>query len=385
MAVIQCRHFSGYKPCGKNTVCSENCEHKDLISSQILIVHLGALGAVVRATCILDSVKKKYPHSFITWITDAPAHHLLKHNPLIDRVVTSSHEDLLSLKAVQFEATFVIDKSLKASGIEAHVQSKKTFGFKIQEGTQAIVPATPAAEELWQLGLDNNKKFFVNKKPETQLLIEALELGTYEKQEYNMPLSADEILLSSTRRKKWQVVNSPVIGINTGCSNVITYKRLTVSRQRQLIQDLKNAGYNNIVLLGGPEDTERNSQIAHGLDVTQSPTEKGLRDGYASVNACDIVITGDSLGMHMAIAAKKYVIAWFGPTCGHEIELYGRGQTVLTKATCSPCWKRVCEKSVMCYDQVDLKEIVSAVEKESSKWIQRKFYLSKLPSSEICS
>ena len=49
MAEINCRFFSGYKPCGKNAVCDSYCSTKEEIQNRILIIHLGALGAVVRA------------------------------------------------------------------------------------------------------------------------------------------------------------------------------------------------------------------------------------------------------------------------------------------------------------------------------------------------
>ncbi len=119
-----------------------------------------------------------------------------------------------------------------------------------------------------------------------------------------------------------------------------------------------------IVLLGGREDTDRNQTIAtlarsQGLAVLESSTEDGLRSGMVSVAACDVVVTGDSLGLHMALGFQKSVVAWFGPTCSHEIDLYG-GEAVTTKASCAPCWKRACEKSVMCYDQVDFSKIAAA-------------------------
>ena len=97
--------------------------------------------------------------------------------------------------------------------------------------------------------------------------------------------------------------------------------------------------------------------------MIQSPTRKGLRDGLASVEACDLIFSGDSLGMHMGIALKKWVVAWFGPTCAQEIDLYGRGVKVMTKATCSPCWKRVCSQPVMCYDQVDFDQALNGLSK----------------------
>jgi heptosyltransferase-2 len=76
----------------------------------------------------------------------------------------------------------------------------------------------------------------------------------------------------------------------------------------------------------------------------------------------DIVITGDSFGMHLAIALKKYVIAWFGLSCWTEIELYNRGiKLYQDNLECSPCWKKVCPNNLECISGIDLKKIIAEV------------------------
>lgn len=353
-----CRYFNGYKPCGKSEVCSSDCPHRDIPQVSVLIIHLGALGAVLRATSLLPAIKRKYPSSRITWVTDSPAHHLLAQNPYLDRILTSKEEDLLVLSNLEFDVAYVVDKSLKASGILKRTHADLVFGFKVDARSGAIIPANPEADELWQLGLDNHRKFYVNKKPETQLMCEALGLE-YRRDSYVLNLTEDEQKAVRKKRKVWsQSLQAPIIGINTGCSHVIPYKKLTVEAHIELIQKLQWNTRANIVLLGGPEDTERNQEIGNATKSIVSPTTLGLREGLTSVGAVDLVITGDSLGMHMAIALKKYTIAWFGPTCSHEIDLYGHGEAILSSASCSPCWKRSCNKDIMCYDLLDLERIV---------------------------
>lgn len=367
MPVQNCRHFSGYKPCaksnGKAANCRSTCPHIDLAETSLLVIHLGALGAVARSTSLLAALKRKYSSSRITWVTDAPAQALLAHNPLIDRVLTTSQDDLLTLGALEFDSAFCIDKSLKAGGVLARAKYKKAYGFKVDAWTGAIIPATTAAKELWLLGLDDATKFHVNTKPETRLLVEALELGSWARDDYDVRLSAAETALAGRRAVDWRRTTGPIIGINTGASDVIPAKKWTVDYQRELVRALIARGFTNIVLLGGPEDTTRNERIAFGLPVVQSPTTRGLRDGLVSVDACDLVITGDSLGMHMAIARKKFVVAWFGPTCAQEIDLYDRGIALKAEVACGPCWKRSCQKDVMCYDRVELNSVVEATER----------------------
>ncbi|MEN0060100.1 MAG: glycosyltransferase family 9 protein, partial [Bdellovibrio sp.] len=244
MAVTNCRHFSGYKPCTKNSSCHDLCAHRDVPTTSILIIHLGALGAVVRSTSLLKAIKRKYPGSMLTWVTDAPAHHLLRGHPALDRVLTTSESDLLQLGVLQFDVAFVIDKSLKAAGVLTRTQADQVFGFIADPRQGAILPATPAAQELWELGLNNQKKFFENKKPETQLMIEAFELGPYLRDDYWLPLTSAEQESARQRRGEWlatatkemQDKKNWIIGLNTGCSTVIPYKKLSVSFHRLLIQ-----------------------------------------------------------------------------------------------------------------------------------------------------
>ena len=373
MAEIYCRHFNGYKPCGRNSEnsaggegCNENCSSRDLVKTRILFIHLGAIGAVVRSTALLCAIRKKYAGCHLTWVTQAPADALLRGHPLIDRVLTTARDDMLMLSALEFDVGFCVDKSLVAAGVLKQTQVGQMFGFIADERAGAIVPATPAAENLWHIGLSNQKKFFENTRPETELVAEALDLTNFDRDEYDLRLSDRERQEVEERRRLWAKPDQLIVGLNTGCSDVIPYKKLPVESQRQLVTELSSMGY-SVVLLGGPEDAGRNQRIAHGLPAIESPATRGLRDGLVSVAACDIVVTGDSLGMHLAIAMKKWVVAWFGPTCAHEIDLYDRGVKVLTSARCSPCWSRACHKSPMCYDLVDLQSILAGVARGASQ------------------
>ncbi|NUM75056.1 hypothetical protein HUU40_11905, partial [candidate division KSB1 bacterium] len=66
-------------------------------------------------------------------------------------------------------------------------------------------------------------------------------------------------------------------------------------------------------------------------------------EGIVLENLADIVVSGDSLGMHIAIGLKKYVVAWFGLSCAAEIDLYDRGVKIIRDLPCAPCWKKVCD------------------------------------------
>jgi len=401
VSITECRNFKGDRPCQYG--CTQRCHFESPSPSSsptkrgpnILLVHLGALGAVVRSTSLLEPIAKKHPGCQIFWVTERPE--ILGDHPGIYQKLNLSFESLMQLTPIQFEAAYIVDKDIRAAGFVDNLSVKKTFGF-VSDQNGVVVPATKAADRLWQLGIDNNEKFFVNKKSEAQLLCESLELE-YWRSQYSLPLSETEKALSSRRRLEWLSKNNdfkckitkneipwatkrgslshynsrneaqlPVrllLGFNTGCSNVIPYKKMTVEGSAQLINLIHQTFTGvRVVLLGGKEDLERNKQI---LDLSpgaiMSPHDLGLRDGLSSIAACDLVLSGDSLGMHFAISQRKWTIAWFGPTCSHEIDLFDCGYKVIANVPCGPCWKRSCDRPVMCYDHVPEVEILKGIEK----------------------
>lgn len=384
MAVTHCRFFSGYKPCGRSEVCDQSCEMKEEISTRVIVIHLQAMGAVLRATSLLPSLRRKYPRCHITWVTDKPADLLFANNPLVDKVLTTSIEDYYQLLGCEFDIGFCIDKSLKATGIFSQLLVDQRFGFEKCPVNHVIEPCNQYAEELWEIGLSNKKKFFENKKPETQLMLEAFDLGGFKRDEYQVFLSETEKKEALLKREAWSEQGKmPLIGINIGCSQMIPYRKLSESKHTEMIKKINESGLGKIVLLGGPEEIDRAKNFVDNPQVIISPMNKGIRDGLTSVEACDMVISGDSFGMHMAIALQKWTVAWFGPTCAHEIDLYDRGVKVLAKVACAPCWKRNCDKKNMCYDQVEIDQIINAVQ-TGLQWL-RKPSISKQPLSATSS
>jgi len=337
---------------------------------------------VLRATSILPALKRRFPSSHITWITHPSSLALLENNPYIDQVTSYDFESLLNLKSIHFDIAYCIDKSLKASGVLQTLEYDLLYGFKADH-LGSILPQNPEAKGYWELGLNDHQKFFVNKKPETQLITESLGLQ-YQRDEYVLSLTDSEKEEAQTRRTQWLKDKTLLVGINTGCSPTIKAKRLSVEKHRELIEVLTGQANVAVVLLGGgPEDDQRNAEIAQDFCVALSNTQSGLRDGMVSVESCDVIISGDSLGMHMGIALKKWVVAWFGPTCAHEIDFYDRGVSVLAPVECGPCWKRSCQKTTMCYDQVQVQQLMEGVHK-GVQWL-KKYSSFKPPTSEIFS
>jgi len=346
-----CRYFTGYKPCQFHRPCTE-CPHHDPIQTEVLLINLDALGDVLRTTAVLPPIRRRWPGARITWLTRARALPLIQHHPMVDTALPFNLESITALQARHFDVLLNVDKSAVAGGLAVQLSADDRRGFGVN-GHGAIVPLNGEADYLYRTGLDDELKFRINQKSEPQMLCEAFGLP-YHRDPYQLPLPAHLQNIGPRR----------AVGFNTGCSPLYPYKKLPLSTQEAAIRALSQQLVEPILLLGGPEDRERNQHLASRLGemVEETPTNEGLLVGAAHVRRCDVVVSGDSLGMHMAIALERHVVVWFGVTCPQEIEVYGRGIKLLSAVQCAPCWKRNCKQEIKCFDRVSPEWIVSAVQ-----------------------
>jgi heptosyltransferase-2 len=366
--IPRCKKFSGYKPCISYKNCLENGCQADIPENhtgvKILIISLEALGAVLGNTAILPAIKRKFPESTIYWLTMENAQKLLHNNQLIDRVFVWNDEQRMILRNIEFDYVMNSDKSDYACAFTNELKAKTKLGFLLNEDGK-IIPANKGALYSYLLGNDDQHKFRENKRTALDIIHEAFELEN-KMDEYSFAF--DETEKTFIDNYKNEIKYNPAktyVGFNTGCSDLFPNKKMTINQHIQLINELGRDNDKVIVLLGGREDSERNLQIINSVNknikhkIISTPTTLGLRMGVCFMDICDLIITGDSLGMHMAIALKKYIIVWFGLSCAVEIELYGRGEKLIPEGLeCSPCWKKVCPFNLECIDMIDLNKII---------------------------
>ena len=89
-------------------------------------------------------------------------------------------------------------------------------------------------------------------------------------------------------------------------------------------------------------------------------THYSIQEFAALLECLDLVITGDTIAMHIAIAVRKPLLVLFGSTCGPEIELYGRGRKIVSGLDCAPCYKRVCPIDEKCMREMSVEKIAQA-------------------------
>ena len=80
--------------------------------------------------------------------------------------------------------------------------------------------------------------------------------------------------------------------------------------------------------------------------------------------SCRLIITCDSLGLHLALGLKKKIVALFGPTPPEQVYMYGYGikLTPTCEQQCVPCFAPQCNASEFCMENITVESALDAIE-----------------------
>lgn len=358
---LSCRYFLGDKPCRFNEKCS-GCQYFKPIRNKILIIKLESLGDVLRTTPILWGLREKFPSSRITWITAKEATPLLENNPLIDRLLPFELESIVQLQAEAFSQVICLDKSKYACGLASLINAKIKKGFGLTR-LGNIYPFNKDADYAFRLGIDDDLKFRKNKFSYQEIIFEVAGLK-FKGERYILKLNDRQKALSQRINRKIRPnAYCRVIGISKSCGNKFPLKKWPEENYFELIELLSKDKDKSVVLLGAEvKGTENRRWERRGRgNVFCFDTSHDIRDFAALINCCDLIVTPDTLTMHIGIGLGKKVIALFGPTSATEIDVYGQGEKIISNLECSPCYKNICKLGGICMKNITAKEIFNRI------------------------
>ena len=331
----------------------------------ILIIKLGAIGDVIRTTAILPGLKEKYKGCSISWITKRESFEVLKANKLVDRVFLIENVNN-GIKNDSYDMAISLDDDNDSCRLASEIGHKDIVGAYLDNGKKLYTQDS----SLWfDMGLISkfgkkqaDKLKAQNRKTYQQIMYEIIGLD-YKKQEPMLALTNGEINFGKTFAEKNGIKNNELVfGINTGAGGRWQDKKLGMEETAFLIDSLnKEMPDAKLLLFGGPEERERNEKIkkAAKTHVIDAGCDNSLMEFASLVNLCAILVTSDSLALHIGTALKKRIVAFFAPTGPQEIELYSRGIKIIPKKGCVCCYKPKCDIP----PEWDIYEIVSAAKK----------------------
>ena len=261
---------------------------------KILIIKLGysetldpeigrvvSLGDVLRTTPILSALKDKYKDSHISWLVSEKAEPLLHNNTYIDRLLVWDDFIPFQLQMEKFDLLINLEKVPGICALSDMIEAWNKQGFRFNKDTGNYDGYEQGLEIINYI----NQKA-IGKTSENCWQKSLIELLGLKWKEQNYCLG-----YQPKTQEKYD------IGLNFDVGSKWPQKAMPMETWEELASILENKKYS-------------------------CSWQEGLKSIYEYIdwiNSCRTIITHDSLGLHLALALNKRVIALFGPTTDDEI------------------------------------------------------------------
>lgn len=321
---------------------------------RILIVKRGALGDVVRTSYFARVLKKKHLEaSHLTWLTARSAEPLLRFNPWIDRLVTSFD----NLQGQFFDYVYSLDDERDALEGVAALNSATLTGAYL-DGNR---PAYTADAAVWfDMGLlsrfgkeraDELKK--KNRRGHAEIFKDIFGVHQVEPHIYSDP--SEEAWAGD-----WLGNDCFTIAVNPFAGGRWPSKELPEQELHKIIPALlewnaPDVRPTRVLLLGAGADRERNEALARKVGSDRlwvADTDTSILRLAAVIGRSDLLISSDSLALHLGIAQRIPFVAFFAPTSAAEIDGFGFGIKVVSTASDYCSYKKNADNSSLTADRL---------------------------------
>lgn len=315
--------------------------------TRILIIKFGALGDVLRTTSILPGLHGSQENAHIEWVTATVAQDLVAGHAMlagvhaVDPKSEQAMGDLgLELEKESWDWVISLDDEQLPCELATRLGLARRTGAFMDEAGELTYTDDSAAwfemgliSKLGKQEADRLKLANTRSQPEIYAGMLGIEMG---KPDLPLPKAARQQAAKVLGRRR----EGLLIGLNTGAGGRWTSKALPIERVVELALGLTSTCNEELtfVVLGGADEAERNVELIGKLGAAELGDR--LIDGGAAnsllefagiIDCLDLLVTSDSLALHMGVSRNVPVVAFFAPTSAAEIELYGLGRKVLSQ------------------------------------------------------
>lgn len=319
---------------------------------RILIVKHGALGDVVRTSYFAGALKRKYgEHLELSWVTSPAALPLLADNPHVDRVGVS----FADFQRDVFDVVYSLDDEAPVLEAASKLRAQRISGALLHEGTPSY---SPDAAEWFDMGLLS--KFG---KAKADQLKKRNDRGHAEifQRIFQVDAVHPEFFLSRDGKAAaagFLPGRGPLVGINPYAGGRWPSKEVRDDELHSLIKAIGEQRVFSqpvtIVLFGAGDDRRRNVALAARVaaeggrqEVVVADTDASLMTLAGYISRMNLMISSDSLAMHLAIAQAIPTVAFFAPTSAVEIDAFGRCEKVISIAPDYCSYAKDCDNSTI--------------------------------------
>ena len=346
--------------------------------TRIALIKLGALGDVVRTTSLLPGLKRLDPATELTWITSAGAVPLVSHHPDV-RVVRTA-EETGSWREEAWDWVISLDDGRVACHLASQLRSSQLSGaYRAADGSLRY---TPDLAEWFGMGLlrpdelgglaEANRLKLANARTYGRILYDGLGLeGPVERPAVQLPPAArrEAARLAGELRHAGTggAEGRALVALNTGAGGRWKYKSWGEEQSAAMAARLHDELDVSVAVTGGVDEAVRNARIvalAARPGVVAAPVLSDLLVFTALLGECDLVVSSDSLAMHLAISQGVRTLVFFGPTSDAEIDLFDRGEKVVTPLECRRCYLSDCDVRPHCMASITVERMFEAAARQ---------------------
>ena len=280
----------------------------------------------------MSVIRKKYGNSAkIVWLISEESKDLLKYNELIDEILVYNQDTILRLQQEKFDILYCPEISPPSTLVSNIIDAEEKIGFYFNKDSHPSYFNEEAKEYLDTVF--SNKINMKTRKTYQEMLFKSLKLQ-YEKERYTLSLKEKEVGYAKELLRNYN--NKKIIGINVGAGKRWPSKSWHKSKIIELIRKVKKETDYEILILGGKEEYDIKKEIIEilkkdNVEILQNDSNNTLREYASVISMCNILITNDSLALHLAIALNKRTIALFFCTPPWQIETYNIVKTISSK------------------------------------------------------
>ena len=340
------------------------------------LLKVGALGDVLRTTALLPGLKRLHPELDLTWATSAEAFPILLGNPLIQRVVDFRDPKVRAWTELEYDRVISLDDDADVCRLASSLSCRRLSGSYVDGSGE--LRYTPDLEEWFGMGKLRRREDGGLARANELKRSNDRDFGEILYRGLNLPGPVERpILMIADRDRKMAIewlattrsFGGPLVGLNTGAGGRWRFKSWGLAQTAELARNLAQKRGALVVVLGGAAEKDRNSEIVAQADspaVVAAPCDLPLLSFAAVLEQLAVLVSSDSLAMHMAIALRRPVVAFFGPTSDAEIGLFGLGEKLTTTLGCRRCYLSDCDVRPHCMDSIQVDAMFQAV----SRWLE---------------
>ncbi|GJQ50979.1 MAG: hypothetical protein HKUEN01_33650 [Candidatus Kuenenia stuttgartiensis] len=279
-----------------------------------------SLGDVLRSTVLLPL----YKDAQVTWLIDEISFPLLKGNPYIHRILSYDITSVLQLQSERFDTVINLEKVPGLCAFSDSLKAWRRYGFRF-DPENGVALAYDGSQHVLEICMDPRHK--------------------------------------KTTKKYWEEILFEMVGAKwQGEVCILGYKPKSPIRY--------DIGFNYDVGKKWPNKAwpmeywkELERLIGNKYSISWQQGLKNIEDYFEWINSCHIIITNDSLGLHISNALNKKTIALYGPTLSSEIYIqYGTKLLPRVDYDCIPCLSPRCMQSKSCMNYIEPKMVYDAIE-----------------------